>query len=440
MLFSFIAFEIIHFGLMATAFSFFAVWLKHLNFEKGVIVTILSTEATIRLVGFLLAVILSKKSLESRGNLIIFFSSISIVAAYFFSLPLTIFPMIIVTAIFFCGLWVLTPYVEAYCMSVAEITGIEYGKLISIGTLSFIFFSLAGGLFLSKYGISLFPYLLIGLAILQTIFIYFFSQYFSFAKNRIFLRNQRKQKQAAGGDEARAGDDVRHELRVKRTVVEKGFSLFSFVRRKILTNNQKNQKNFSSLETISLRLVLDNKKVLFMILISMFIFGAHGAFGSYTSLLWHANGWSEDTIGFLWGISPVGEFFFFYFFKAKKIKSNFLPLLAFAVIVFSALRFFLTGLLIDNFLMQIVLQISNMLTFSLMHLTVVSIFLREVSSKHFASWQSFYHLAAHGVATALIIPIAGIFYGQFGAGYLYFLGGFCLMSLPLLFFYKRKFG
>ena len=435
MLFSFVAFEVIHFGLMSTAFSFFAVWLKHLNLEKGSIVTILSTEATTRLVGFLLAVILSKKSLESRGSLIIFFSSITIVAAYFFSLPLSVFSMVIVTAFFFCGLWFLTPYVEAYCMSVAEITNIEYGKLISIGTLSFIFFSLAGGFFLSEYDISLFPYLLIGLAVLQTIFVYFFSQYFSFEKKRILIRSQKKLKKALG-KKALGKNREKATVSVKQSIAEKGYSLFSFVRRKLLVH----QKKSSESETFSLRLVFANKKVLFMILISMFIFGAHGAFGSYTSLLWLANGWPEDRIGFLWGIAPFGEFFFFYFFKAKKIRSSLLPVLAFTVIIFSTLRFSLTGLFIDNFLMQFILQISNTLTFSVMHLTVVSIFLKEVSSKHFASWQSFYHLAAHGAATALIIPIAGIFYGQFGAGYLYFLSALCLMSLPLLLYYKRKFG
>ena len=475
MLSLFCGFQAAHFGLMSMGFTYFPLWLDHFGYSKQIVGTIVSLETTMRMVGFALSLFLSILSLKKRMGLLSIFATFCLAGSIGFVFGERWEVISILTLSFFCGMWAITPFVEAYAMASAKVLRVDYGKLISFGSLAFLLGTFVGGALLSSIGIEYFPYLLLTFGAIQLIALIFFQYFFLLiAPERIPRKTQKRreklQQSRDNNQEVMSSIYLTSNMMEEESLFEKlhdrrrsrSKRILSKMKRPAakMTVSSKGKKIDSSTVTKhahesanrlflsdlkksyseTYQLIAKNKHLMLLLFTAVIVFGVHGATGSYVSLLWKENGWSEQTIGLLWGLGLMGELIFFYFCKINQISPKFFPILLFTAIITSIGKFALQGYFISSLPWQLALQSLAFTAFSLLHIVLVGCFMRELPSKLFASVQAIYHFFCHGLAPTLLIGfISYIYVNTGGVLFLYIASAICFLAFPIAYLFQKRY-
>jgi PPP family 3-phenylpropionic acid transporter len=139
---------------------------------------------------------------------------------------------------------------------------------------------------------------------------------------------------------------------------------------------------------------------------------SHSAVYAFGSLYWRGIGISDSTISFLWAFGAASEIIVFW--KGAAILKRFgPPLLIFAGAVAAVLRWYLTGISTEIWVLTIA-QALHAFTFGAAHLGGMTFISRIAPTELLATAQTLYSALAMGAAMAFMMPITGRLYGAFG--------------------------
>ncbi|MDO9273521.1 MAG: MFS transporter [Rugosibacter sp.] len=146
----------------------------------------------------------------------------------------------------------------------------------------------------------------------------------------------------------------------------------------------------------SLRMVLSQPKVVFLLVAGLFMIAAHGALYVFYSIHLVAHGYGKTMVGLLWTLGVVAEIIVFLLMPriAQGISLRHLLLLCFALAV---LRFMLIGWQVDSLIWLLFAQCLHGATFGVHHVATMAALNRWFSSGQQARAQAIYGSVAYGV-------------------------------------------
>ena len=182
----------------------------------------------------------------------------------------------------------------------------------------------------------------------------------------------------------------------------------------------------------SLRVVLSQSKVVFLLVAGLFMIAAHGALYVFYSIHLVAHGYGKTMVGLLWTLGVVAEIIVFLLMPriAQWISLRHLLLLCFALAV---LRFMLIGWQVDSLIWLLFAQCLHGATFGAHHGATMAALNRWFSSGQQARAQAIYGSVAYGVGGLTGGLLAGALWESagsaitFGVSALLALIGFCLV-------------
>ncbi|MCC3860646.1 3-phenylpropionate MFS transporter [Pseudemcibacter aquimaris] len=184
-------------------------------------------------------------------------------------------------------------------------------------------------------------------------------------------------------------------------------------------------------------LLSDNDFLLFLLVVGLLQM-SHGVYYSLGSLYWQEQGMGEDTIGILWGIGVIAEILFFVF--CGKWVSNKPVMSIFALVGFlGAIRWAVVGMTMSLPIL-FVIQTIHALTYGASHLAAISYISRRVSADMAGSAQSLYSALPLGLGLGLATYIGGVLYEQSGSLSYYAMAVLCFMAFLIasFLFYRKK--
>jgi len=182
----------------------------------------------------------------------------------------------------------------------------------------------------------------------------------------------------------------------------------------------------------SLRLVLRQPKVVFLLLAGLFMIAAHGALYVFYSIHLVTHGYDKTMVGLLWTLGVVAEIIVFLLMPgiAQRVSLRHLLLLCFALAV---LRFMLIGWEVDSLIWLLFAQCLHGATFGVHHMATMTALNRWFSSGQQARAQAIYGSVAYGVGGLTGGLLAGALWENagsaitFSASALLALIGFCFV-------------
>ncbi|HEY8855996.1 MAG TPA: MFS transporter [Rugosibacter sp.] len=182
----------------------------------------------------------------------------------------------------------------------------------------------------------------------------------------------------------------------------------------------------------SLRVVLSQPKVVFLLVAGLFMIAAHGALYVFYSIHLVAHGYDKTMVGLLWALGVVAEIIVFLLMPriVRWVSLRHLLLLCFALAV---LRFMLIGWQAESLLWLLVAQCLHGVTFGAHHVATMAALNRWFSSGQQARAQAIYGSVAYGVGGLTGGLLAGALWESagpamtFSVSSLLALIGFCLV-------------
>jgi PPP family 3-phenylpropionic acid transporter len=182
----------------------------------------------------------------------------------------------------------------------------------------------------------------------------------------------------------------------------------------------------------SLRRVLGQPKVVFLLIAGLFMIAAHGALYVFYSIHLVAHGYGKTMVGLLWTLGVVAEIIVFLLMPriAQRVSLRYLLLLCFALAV---LRFMLIGWQVDSLLWLLFAQCLHGATFGVHHVATVAALNRWFSSGQQARAQAIYGSVAYGVGGLSGGLLAGALWESAGSAMTFSVSallaliGFCLV-------------
>jgi len=168
------------------------------------------------------------------------------------------------------------------------------------------------------------------------------------------------------------------------------------------------QTGFSAFEVLR-----DRHFVLFITACAL-IQSSHSVYYGFATLNWQAQGFSENTIGWLWAVGVVAEIILFIF--GARLVERFGPgaLIALGGIA-GAMRWALTGLT-DQLTALLFLQTLHAFSFGATHLGAIYFISRRVPQHLSASAQGLYSAVVMGLGLGLVMLWSGRLFDLYGPG------------------------
>lgn len=164
---------------------------------------------------------------------------------------------------------------------------------------------------------------------------------------------------------------------------------------------------------IRFRAFLQDRTFLLFMIAGALIQSSHGVYYAFGSLHWKSAGYSELVIGGLWGEGVLAEVILFAVGAAVSRRFQ-PPTLILLGGLAGMLRWTVLGLT-DAMPALIAVQALHAFTFGTVHLGAVNLILQRVPSAASAMAMSLYSSVALGLATGIIMKLAGYLYGSFAA-------------------------
>lgn len=182
----------------------------------------------------------------------------------------------------------------------------------------------------------------------------------------------------------------------------------------------------------SLRMVLSQPKVVFLLVAGLFMIAAHGALYVFYSIHLVAHGYGKTVVGLLWTLGVLAEIIVFLLMPriAQRVSLRHLLLACFALAV---LRFMLIGWQVDSLSVLFFAQCLHGATFGAHHVATMAALNRWFSSGQQARAQAIYGSVAYGIGGLTGGLLAGALWESvgpamtFSVSALLALIGFCLV-------------
>ncbi|AJP48051.1 MFS transporter [Rugosibacter aromaticivorans] len=182
----------------------------------------------------------------------------------------------------------------------------------------------------------------------------------------------------------------------------------------------------------SLRMVLSQPKVVFLLVAGLFMIAAHGVLYVFYSIHLVAHGYGKTVVGLLWTLGVLAEIIVFLLMPriAQRVSLRHLLLACFALAV---LRFMLIGWQVDSLSVLFFAQCLHGATFGAHHVATMAALNRWFSSGQQARAQAIYGSVAYGIGGLTGGLLAGALWESagpamtFSVSALLALIGFCLV-------------
>lgn len=184
-------------------------------------------------------------------------------------------------------------------------------------------------------------------------------------------------------------------------------------------------------------LLKNNEFVWFLIIVGLLQM-SHGVFYSMGSIYWKENGIDEDIIGLLWGVGVVAEVLLFVF--CNNVIKKYPVFFVFAVIgFFGVIRWLILSMTLSLPILFIA-QILHGLTFGASHLAAIQYMASKITSARAGTAQSLYSALPLGLGMGLSTYIGGVIYERESAGAYLAMALLCAMAflLSIIFIYRKK--
>lgn len=200
--------------------------------------------------------------------------------------------------------------------------------------------------------------------------------------------------------------------------------------------NKKKRRDEPSMEN-PIKTLLSDKNFLIFLLVVGLLQMSHGVYYSLGSLYWAEQGLGEDTIGLLWGIGVIAEILFFVF-CGKWIAEKPVMRIFALVGLLGSIRWAVMGMTVSLPIL-FVFQTVHALTYGASHLAAISYISRRVSREMGGSAQSLYSALPLGLGLGLATYVGGVLYETSGSLSYYAMAVLCFMAFVLsLAFYRKK--
>ncbi len=157
-----------------------------------------------------------------------------------------------------------------------------------------------------------------------------------------------------------------------------------------------------------IKLLLQNNDFVWFLVIVGLIQASHGVFYSMGSIYWQEHGFEEHVIGLLWAVGVVAEILFFIY--CGNIIRKFPVLMIFSLIgFFGAIRWFLFSITLS---LPIIIfgQMIHGLTFGASHLVAIHYLSNTIHKEHAGTAQSLYSSIPLGIVMGISTYVGGILY------------------------------
>ncbi|MCE0555633.1 3-phenylpropionate MFS transporter [Motilimonas sp. E26] len=179
--------------------------------------------------------------------------------------------------------------------------------------------------------------------------------------------------------------------------------------------------------------VLKKPSVIRFIIITSCIQGSHAAYYSFSSIYWKSVGYSETSIGYLWGFSVLAEVCFMAFASKwfGQWRASQLFLLA-AVGV--AVRWSLLASTTEISVI-VLAQAMHAITFAAAQIAAIRYISEEASAEYAIQLQALYAAIALGLTTAVLTLMSGYFYPTWQANIFWLMA---VLALPVFYLARQR--
>ncbi len=199
--------------------------------------------------------------------------------------------------------------------------------------------------------------------------------------------------------------------------------------------NRRLSSTFDQDKSRPIRIMLVNRDFIIFLVIVGLLQMSHGVYYSMGSIHWKENGIEEDIIGLLWAIGVIAEIGIFVF--CDKLISRFNTYYFLIIIaLFGALRW---GIIAVSFSVPLLLvtQLIHGLTYGAAHLVAIKYISSNISDKYSGTAQSLYSALPLGFAMAVSTYLGSVAYGAAGYYAYYLMSGLCVFAIIISVFALR---
>lgn len=184
-------------------------------------------------------------------------------------------------------------------------------------------------------------------------------------------------------------------------------------------------------------LLKSNEFVWFLIVVGLLQM-SHGVFYSMGSIYWKENGIDEDIIGLLWGVGVVAEVLLFVF--CNNVVKKYPVFLLFAVIGFCGVIRWMILSMTMSLPILFIIQILHGVTFGASHLAAIQYMASKITPARAGTAQSLYSALPLGLGMGLSTYVGGVIYERESAGAYIAMAFLCAVALLLsiIFLYRKK--
>ncbi|HPF46632.1 MAG: MFS transporter [Alphaproteobacteria bacterium] len=187
-----------------------------------------------------------------------------------------------------------------------------------------------------------------------------------------------------------------------------------------------------------IRFLLSSGEFIWFLVIVGLLQMSHGVYYSMGSIYWQENGISEDIIGLLWGAGVIAEILLFIF--CNNLIKKYPVFIIFAVIgFFGMLRWFIFS---TTFYLPVLfsVQLLHGLTFGASHLAAIHYLGNKIDGGCGGTAQSLYSSLPLGLGMGLATYIGGVVYESAAGGAYIVMSLFCALAFlqSVFYFYRKK--
>ena len=192
-------------------------------------------------------------------------------------------------------------------------------------------------------------------------------------------------------------------------------------------NKKVSGDNFHS--TSPLKSLLKNNEFIWFLIIVGLLQMSHGVFYSMGSIYWKENGIDEDMIGLLWGGGVIAEVLLFVF--CNNIIKKYPVFFVFAVIGFFGVVRWLIFSMTVSLPILFITQMLHGLTFGASHLAAIQYMAAKITAARAGTAQSLYSSLPLGLGMGIATYVGGVIYESSGGGAYMAMSLFCACAFIL---------
>lgn len=373
---------------------YWPAWLKDMGLSPTAIGLLLALTQTLKIITSPLIAQISDRTGKRRFVLSVVAAAGSVTFSLYFGVE-GLLALALVTVISHAFIPALLPLTEQFAMSAVRSHAINYGRVRATGSATFIVAALAGGMLVDRYDTAIVLPVCLGALVLTWL---------------ATLTLPEPLSASSFGPRGRSGSDG-----------ETGASDNRAVRTERRKQRRSRDTDFGFAPIIDL---LRRSRFRTMIIIVCLLQASHGVYYALATIHWRTIGLDATVIGLLWSVAVVAEIILFV--AAGNRVAALSPIRVFIIVgVLGVVRWSVTAVSGDPVVLGVV-QCLHAMTYGATHLATMTFLTHEVPEHRAASAQALYSAGPMGLATGLVLALAGVLYDGVGGGAFWAMAAMCL--------------